>query len=182
VISDKAHRVFIASLALGVISMGCAFVIMFIWPQRFWSIRFRGSTRTFGHQENATAVPTGIAVRILDRENYSSPIATISRNSFTDFWRLLDVGANAWSRFHLERQTGDHLPIALKFPLLSELADIEIDNIDFSADQIDELRAEINEVQESHVGSLQNGVLLALSNAAIVAAAQNKGLTLSPFG
>jgi hypothetical protein len=79
-------------------------------------------------------------------------------------------------------RNGIRLPVAPKFPLLSELADIEIENIDFSADQVDDLRAELNEVQESHVGWLQNGVLLALSNAAMMASAQNKGLTLSPFG
>jgi hypothetical protein len=160
--------------------MGCAFVIKSLWPQRFWSFRLRGSRRTFDHQENAAAA-LGISVRIVDGKNYSPPIATIPRNSLNDFWQLLHVEAADWNKFYLDRRAGNRFPIAPRFPLLSELADIEIENIAFSADQIDELRAEIDEVHETHMGSFQNDVSLALTNAAIAASAQNKGLILSPF-
>jgi hypothetical protein len=73
--------------------------------------------------------------------------SAISRDAFRGFWKLLDVDANDWNQFHLDRRNGIRLSVATKFPLLSELADIEIGNIDFSADQVDELRVEIDEVQ-----------------------------------
>jgi hypothetical protein len=138
--------------------------------------------REFAHQQNATPVPSGISVRILDTKQYAPPIAMIPRDAFYGFWELLHVNANDWNKFQLNRQRGTPLPVAPKFPLLSELADIEIENIDFSANQISELQAEIDAAQGDHSGRLQNEVLLTLSNAAIKASAENKGLRLSPFG
>jgi hypothetical protein len=182
VISDRAWRILTASLAFGGICLTVAYGMKSVLPVRFWSFRLRGSREKLAHEQKTMVARSGIGVRLLDTKQNVLPIAMIPRDAFSGFWKLLHVDASDWNQFHLDRRDGIRLPVAPKFPLLSELADIEIENIDFSADQMDELRAEMNAVQENHAERLENDVLLTLSDAARMASAQNKGLTLSPFG
>jgi hypothetical protein len=180
VISDRDRGILIASLVFGGACIGCAFLIRSMWS--IWSFKLGISRSESVYRRPALGATSGISVRILDTKEYASPIAVIPGSSFNGFWQLLHVDANDWNNFHLERRRGNRVPIAPKFPLLSELADIVIENIPFPADQIDELRAEIDAVEETQVGHYQNRVLLALSKAAIIASAEKKGLILSPFG
>jgi hypothetical protein len=180
VIFDRGRRILTVSLVFGGICTGVAFVKA-IWPYRFWSFRLGKSEPSTFDQRHSAAAQAGIYVHILDTTQYATAATVIPRDAFSGFWKILHVDASDWNKFHLDRRNGIRLPIAPKFPLLSELADIEIENIDFSPDQIDELLTEIDLVREMNGGGLQNDVLLALSKVAIMASAAKKGLILSPF-